>query len=146
MSYRQKQNPFWLWMLAGVGVVAVVGWFARLLRPSLATLPELARRHGARFIETPDVNGAATLAAVQAYAPDFIVVMNFDQILQPPLIAVPRIAAVNVHPGLLPDLRERFAKAGSVPMGSTPEQLRKRYEDWMAIFGRIAADAGVKPQ
>ena len=45
-----------------------------------------------------------------------------------------------------PDLRERFAKAGSVPMGSTPEQLRKRYEEWMAIFGRIAADAGVKPQ
>lgn len=45
-----------------------------------------------------------------------------------------------------PDLRERFTKAGSVPLGSTPEQLRKRYEDWMAIFGRIAADAGVKPQ
>ena len=45
-----------------------------------------------------------------------------------------------------PDLRARFARAGSVPMGSTPEQLRKRYEDWMAIFGRIAADTGVKPQ
>ena len=46
-----------------------------------------------------------TLAAVQGYGPDFIVVMNFDQILQPPLIAVPRIAAVNVHPALLPNLR-----------------------------------------
>jgi tripartite-type tricarboxylate transporter receptor subunit TctC len=45
-----------------------------------------------------------------------------------------------------PDLRERFSKAGSIPMGSTPEQLRKRYEDWMAIFGKIARDAGVKPQ
>ena len=45
-----------------------------------------------------------------------------------------------------PDLRDRFAKAGSVPLGSTPEQLRKRYEHWMGIFEKIAKDAGVKPQ
>ena len=45
-----------------------------------------------------------------------------------------------------PDLRERFAKAGSVPLGSTPEELRKRYEHWMGIFEKIAKDAGVKPQ
>jgi tripartite-type tricarboxylate transporter receptor subunit TctC len=45
-----------------------------------------------------------------------------------------------------PDLRDRFAKAGSVPLGSTPEELRKRYEDWMAVFAKIAKDAGVKPQ
>jgi tripartite-type tricarboxylate transporter receptor subunit TctC len=43
------------------------------------------------------------------------------------------------------DLRERFAKAGSVPMASSPEELRKRYEDWIAIFGKIAKDAGVQP-
>jgi tripartite-type tricarboxylate transporter receptor subunit TctC len=45
-----------------------------------------------------------------------------------------------------PELRERYAKAGSVPLGSTPEQLRKRYEHWMGIFEKIARDAGVKPQ
>ena len=45
-----------------------------------------------------------------------------------------------------PELRDRFAKAGSVPLGSTPEQLRKRYEHWMGIFEKIAKDAGVKPQ
>jgi tripartite-type tricarboxylate transporter receptor subunit TctC len=45
-----------------------------------------------------------------------------------------------------PELRDRYAKAGSTPLGSTPEELRKRYEDWMAIFGKIARDAGVKPQ
>ena len=45
-----------------------------------------------------------------------------------------------------PDLRERFARAGSVPQSSTPEELRKRYQDWMEIFGRIAKDANLKPQ
>jgi tripartite-type tricarboxylate transporter receptor subunit TctC len=43
------------------------------------------------------------------------------------------------------DLRERFAKAGSTPAASSPEELRKRYEDWIAIFGKIAKDAGVQP-
>ena len=45
-----------------------------------------------------------------------------------------------------PDLRDRFAKAGSVPLGSTPGELHKRYEHWMGIFEKIAKDAGVKPQ
>jgi tripartite-type tricarboxylate transporter receptor subunit TctC len=44
-----------------------------------------------------------------------------------------------------PDLRQRFLKAGLVPTASSPEELRKRYEDWMVIFGKIASDAGVKP-
>jgi tripartite-type tricarboxylate transporter receptor subunit TctC len=45
-----------------------------------------------------------------------------------------------------PELRERYAKAGSTPMGGTPEDLRKRFDDWSAIFARIAKDANLKPQ
>jgi tripartite-type tricarboxylate transporter receptor subunit TctC len=44
-----------------------------------------------------------------------------------------------------PDLRERFARGGFVPVGSTPEELRKRYEDWSVIFGKIARDVGIQP-
>jgi tripartite-type tricarboxylate transporter receptor subunit TctC len=44
-----------------------------------------------------------------------------------------------------PDLRERFLKAGSVPVASTPAELRSRYEEWIAIFGKIAKNAGLKP-
>jgi tripartite-type tricarboxylate transporter receptor subunit TctC len=43
------------------------------------------------------------------------------------------------------DLRERFLKAGSVPTASSPDDLRKRYQDWMEIFGKIAKEAGIKP-
>jgi len=39
----------------------------------------------------------------------------------------------------------RNAALAQFAMGSTPGELRKRHEDWMTIFGRIAADAGVKP-
>ena len=45
-----------------------------------------------------------------------------------------------------PDLRGRYLKAGSTPTGGTPEQLRKKYEEWMGIFAKIAKETGVKPQ
>jgi tripartite-type tricarboxylate transporter receptor subunit TctC len=45
-----------------------------------------------------------------------------------------------------PDVRERLQKAGLTAAPSTPEELRRRYEDWMAIFGKIAKDVGLKAQ
>ena len=45
-----------------------------------------------------------------------------------------------------PDLRERVAKAGSVAMASTPEELRARYQHWVAVFGTIAKNAKLQPQ
>ena len=45
-----------------------------------------------------------------------------------------------------PDLREKLAGTGSVAQSSTPDELRKRYADWSGMFGRIARDAGLKPQ
>ena len=45
-----------------------------------------------------------------------------------------------------PDVRERFAKAGSVAMASTPQELRQRYQHWMEVFGRIAREAKLQPQ
>jgi tripartite-type tricarboxylate transporter receptor subunit TctC len=46
----------------------------------------------------------------------------------------------------MPDVRDRFQKAAITPAPSTPEELRKRYEHWMATFGKIAQDVGLKPQ
>lgn len=45
-----------------------------------------------------------------------------------------------------PEVRERMTNAGSIPQPSTPEALRKRYEEWMEIFGRIANDTRLQPQ
>ena len=45
-----------------------------------------------------------------------------------------------------PDLRERFAKSGSVPTASTPEELRAKSQHWMGVFGKIAKEAKLQPQ
>ena len=45
-----------------------------------------------------------------------------------------------------PEVRERYLKAGLTPKPSSPEELRKTYEHWIGVFGKIAKDVGLKPQ
>ena len=45
-----------------------------------------------------------------------------------------------------PEIRERMTNAGSIPQPSTPAELRKRYEEWVEIFGKIAKDTKLQPQ
>jgi tripartite-type tricarboxylate transporter receptor subunit TctC len=58
------------------------------------------------------------------------------------------VASLNTAIGrtlAMPDLRELFQKAGSEPTPGSPEEVRKKYAEWIIIFGKIAKDAGLKP-
>jgi tripartite-type tricarboxylate transporter receptor subunit TctC len=46
----------------------------------------------------------------------------------------------------MPDVREKMATVGSEPATSTPDELSKRYVEWMQRFEQIAKKAGIKPQ
>jgi tripartite-type tricarboxylate transporter receptor subunit TctC len=46
----------------------------------------------------------------------------------------------------MPEIREKFAVGGVEPAPSSPAELTKRYADWIQRFGKIAKDAGIKPQ
>jgi folate-dependent phosphoribosylglycinamide formyltransferase PurN len=71
----------------------------------LRSIRSLAARYGARVIEVADVNDAETIATVSAFAPDLVLVFNFDQILQPAFIDIAASGVINVHPSLLPAFR-----------------------------------------
>jgi tripartite-type tricarboxylate transporter receptor subunit TctC len=45
-----------------------------------------------------------------------------------------------------PDVRDLMLKAGSEPLSGTPDDVRRRFADWVEIFGKIAKDGGLKPQ
>lgn len=100
-----------LWLGFDIVAAQIVSVVAAMTAPFLGrqrrlqSLRALASQHGARVIEVADVNNAETVAAVSAYAPDLVVVFNFDQILQPGFIEVPRAGVLNVHPSLLPAFR-----------------------------------------
>lgn len=46
----------------------------------------------------------------------------------------------------MPDVREKLHNAGSTAAPSSPEELSRRYADWIERFGEIAKQAGIKPQ
>ena len=46
----------------------------------------------------------------------------------------------------LPEIRDKMLAVGSEPMPSSPEELSKRYAEWITIFTKVAKDAGLKPQ
>ncbi|HKA45765.1 MAG TPA: tripartite tricarboxylate transporter substrate-binding protein [Burkholderiales bacterium] len=45
----------------------------------------------------------------------------------------------------MPDLREKFAVAGSEVLPGTSEDVTRKYADWIERFGKIAKEAGIKP-
>ena len=45
-----------------------------------------------------------------------------------------------------PDARDLLLKSGSEPLAGSPDDVRKRFTEWVGIFGKIAQDAGLKPQ
>ena len=45
-----------------------------------------------------------------------------------------------------PDVRERILAIGSEPSPSSPDELTRRFADWIERFGRIAKLVGIKPQ
>ena len=91
----------------------------------------------------PDVPTMAEAALPDYDMPSWAGIMGPAK-MQPEHVAILNKAIVQALG--MPDVRDRFQKAGITPAPSTPEELRKRYEHWMAIFGKIAADVGLKPQ
>ena len=84
----------------------------------------------------------------EAALPDYDM-PSWSSIMGPAKMQPEHVAILNnaiVQALAMPDVRERFQKVGITPASSTPEELRKRYEHWMAIFGKIANDVGLKPQ
>jgi methionyl-tRNA formyltransferase len=100
---------FWLGfdIISAQIISQVAPWIAWLTgrQPHLMSVRALAARCGALVVDAGDINSAEIIKVTQAYNPDFVIVMNFDQILKPPLISVARLGVINVHPSLLPSFR-----------------------------------------
>lgn len=62
----------------------------------------VAEAMGIPVLQPESVRDEASLAALRDLAPDLIVVMAYGQILPKALIAIPRIACINLHASLLP--------------------------------------------
>jgi len=65
-------------------------------------IKRVALEAGIPVLQPETVRDEASLAELRALAPDVIVVMAYGQILPKALIAIPKIACINLHASLLP--------------------------------------------
>ena len=77
----------------------------RGLRARSCALKPLAVASGVRVFEPENAGDAGFVAQVAELAPDVVVVASYGQFLRAPLLAVPRLGTINVHPSLLPKYR-----------------------------------------
>ena len=74
------------------------------------SLLQLAHSHHIPVWETQHLSHPQTLSILSAYQPDVLCVACFSQRIPDALLSLPRLAALNVHPSLLP------ANRGPVPL------------------------------
>jgi tripartite-type tricarboxylate transporter receptor subunit TctC len=109
-------------------------------KDKLRTLAVTARTRSPALPEVPTVDEAA-LPGYDMPA--------WTSIMGPAGVRPEIVGALNAAIGralAMPDTREKFAVSGLEPAPSTPEALTKRYADWIQRFGKIAKEAGLKPQ
>ena len=89
-----------------VGVVTLPGP-VDTNRSGQCAFDDVAARLGAELVETADVNGAETVTAVAALAPDVTFVVGWSQLVREQFIAAAGRAVYGMHPTLLPRHRGR---------------------------------------
>ena len=75
--------------------------------------------HGLPVITPADANAADVVERIAQLAPDFLFSFYYRQMLKPPLLALPRHGALNMHGSLLPKYRGRAPVNWAVLHGET---------------------------
>lgn len=90
----------------------VIGVFCRAAdrteRDDIPSVYTAARRAGLHVFAATDPSDPVFLKEARRLAPDLLLSVQYDRILKPPLLAIPRHGAYNLHFGPLPRLRGCF--------------------------------------
>ena len=105
-------------------------------------LARIARRHRLPFMKSESVMAPECLDFIREQKPDVVVTL-VHQIIEEPLIALPRLGVVNIHPGLLPDFRGIQPyfwelSEGSPRAGSTLHLITDRSVDTGPVLGQAS--------
>lgn len=104
---------------------------------------ETAARLDPRFGEALDINAPRVKEDLRAFAPDVLVSIFFNQIVDAEILRVPRHGAFNVHPSLLPDLRGSMPVFWALALGRAETGVTIHAMDESVDHGAIAAQERV---
>jgi folate-dependent phosphoribosylglycinamide formyltransferase PurN len=100
---------------------------------------------GASIVSTNDPNADDVVAHIRSFKPDLIVSCMFDHVIRQRLIEIPTCGVINIHPGLLPDIKGPFpniwaAVLGCKQVGATVHYVDSETLDTGPIIKRRAID------
>ncbi len=98
----------------------------------MSPVKRVALNAGVPVIQPLKPHEPAALEQLRAWEPDFLVVVAYGQILRPAVLAIPRIAPINVHASLLPRWR-----------GAAPIQAAIRAGDQYTGITTMIMDEGL---
>jgi len=85
----------------------VAGGINRLLgrRKRVYPLRQLARKYGIPVFSTREPNSDGIVQRIRSLKPDLIVSCYFDHVIRRQLIEIPTFGVLNIHSGILPDMK-----------------------------------------
>lgn len=105
----------------------------RSQKPVPTATEAMAHTLGLPFFAAESVNTDESLAKLQAWNPDLLVVAAFGQLLKEPLLKLPPLGCLNVHGSLLPKYRgaaplQRALQDGLSETGITIQRMVRRLD------------------
>jgi methionyl-tRNA formyltransferase len=96
-----------LYLLKNVGLMYslylfYVSFILTLIKPKLKSFNKVAKEKGITLYKVSDVNIKSIELKLTELSPDFILSFNFNQKISKTIFCIPKIAALNIHPSLLP--------------------------------------------
>jgi methionyl-tRNA formyltransferase len=116
-------------------------------RSGQCSFDEIARRLGARLIESRDVNSAETRQEVGSLEPELVFVVGWSQLVGQEFIALASEGVFGMHPTLLPRHRGRAPipwaiLSGLARTGVTLFEIRDPSADAGPIVGQVMVEIG----
>ena len=92
-------------------------------------LENTCRKFDITFRRYPNVNSDEVVEQVKTVSPDLCVIAHFEKILKPPLLEIPRLGFINLHPSLLPDYRGLAPQHWPIINGESKTGVTVHYVD-----------------
>lgn len=72
---------------------------------SLGNVHALAKTHAIPLLDTYDINNIQSIDFIRKFMPEYLLAAHFNQLLKSPVLSIPKLECINIHPSLLPSYK-----------------------------------------
>jgi folate-dependent phosphoribosylglycinamide formyltransferase PurN len=106
-------------------------------QPKVHSLRDMRALHNIPLIDSADVNHPDTLAQLEAWQPDLAISIYLNQWIKKPLMDLPSLGIINIHPALLPRHRGVYPYFWVIAAGETETGVTVHWVDEKFDTGEI---------